>query len=121
MSDPVIKSSRSVHDGRIVKLRVEEVTLPNGNTITLEIIKHPGAAAVLPVDHEGNAILVRQYRHATGSWLLEVPAGGYVGPYLNGYVKDATGSFLWASVVLAGLLAAGGALMLTLNKKPPQI
>jgi ADP-ribose pyrophosphatase len=54
---------------------VEEVILPNGNTITLEIIKHPGAAAVLPVDHEGNAILVRQYRHATGSWLLEVPAG----------------------------------------------
>jgi sugar phosphate permease len=47
--------------------------------------------------------------------------GGYVGPYLNGYVKDATGSFLWASVVLAGMLAAGGALMLTLRKKPPQI
>ncbi len=47
--------------------------------------------------------------------------GGYVGPYLNGYVKDATGSFLWASVALAGMLAAGGALMLTLKKKPPQI
>lgn len=75
MSDPVVLSSRSVHDGRIVKLRVEEVILPNGNTVTLEIIKHSGAAAVLPVDHEGNAILVRQYRHATGSWLLEVPAG----------------------------------------------
>ena len=76
MSDPaVVLSSRSVHDGRIVKLSLEEVRLPNGNTVTLELIRHPGAAAVLPVDHDGNAILVRQYRHATGSWLLEIPAG----------------------------------------------
>jgi len=75
MSDPVVLSSRSVHDGRIVKLSLEEVRLPNGNTITLEIIKHPGAAAVVPLDPEGNVILVRQYRHATASWLLEVPAG----------------------------------------------
>ena len=75
MSDPVVLSSRSVHDGRIVKLSLEEVRLPNGNTITLELIRHPGAAAVVPVDADGNAILIRQYRHATGSWLLEVPAG----------------------------------------------
>jgi len=75
MSDPVIVSSRSVHDGRIVKLALEEVRLPNGHTVILEVIKHPGAAAVVPLDHEGNVILVRQYRHATGSWLLEVPAG----------------------------------------------
>jgi len=75
MSDPVVLSSRSVHDGRIVKLSLEEVLLPNGNTVTLELIRHPGASAVVPVDASGNAILVRQYRHATGSWLLEVPAG----------------------------------------------
>ena len=75
MSDPVTLSSRSVHDGRVVKLSLEEVRLPNGNTVTLEVIRHPGASAVVPVDHDGNAVLVRQYRHATGSWLLEVPAG----------------------------------------------
>jgi ADP-ribose pyrophosphatase len=75
MSDPVIVSSRRIHDGRIVKLALEEVRLPNGHTVTLEVIKHPGAAAVVPVDPEGNVVLVRQYRHATGSWLLEVPAG----------------------------------------------
>jgi ADP-ribose pyrophosphatase len=75
MSDPVIVSSRRVHDGRVVKLSLEEVRLPNGNTVTLEVIKHPGAAAVVPVDRDGNVILVRQYRHATGSWLLEIPAG----------------------------------------------
>ena len=75
MSDPVVLSSRGVHDGRIVKLSLEEVRLPNGNVVTLELIRHPGAAAVVPVDSDGNVILVRQYRHATGSWLLEVPAG----------------------------------------------
>ena len=47
--------------------------------------------------------------------------GGYAGPYLNGAVKEATGSFLRASIVLACMLAAAGALMLTLKKKPPQI
>ncbi len=47
--------------------------------------------------------------------------GGYAGPYLNGFVKDATGSFLRASIVLACMLAAAGALMLTLKKKPPHI
>jgi ADP-ribose pyrophosphatase len=75
MSDPVVLSSRTVHDGRIVKLALEEVKLPNGNTVTLELIRHPGAAAIVPVDSGGNVVMVRQYRHATGSWLLEVPAG----------------------------------------------
>jgi len=64
-----------VHDGRIVKLDVEEVLLPNGNVVTLEIVRHRGAAAVVPVDDEGRAVLIRQYRHATKGYLLEVPAG----------------------------------------------
>jgi ADP-ribose pyrophosphatase len=75
MSDAVVLSSKSVHDGRVVKLSLEEVRLPNGHTLTMELIRHPGAAAVVPVDQDGNVILVRQYRHATGGWLLEVPAG----------------------------------------------
>src|SRR5262245_55242266 len=64
-----------VHDGRIVKLDVEEVRLPNGNTVTLEIIRHRGAAAVVPVDAVGRVVMIRQYRHATSGYLLEVPAG----------------------------------------------
>ena len=64
-----------VHDGRIVKLDVEEVRLPNGNVVTLEIIRHRGAAAVVPVDDEGRVVMIRQYRHATSGYLLEVPAG----------------------------------------------
>ena len=68
--------SQPVYAGRVVKLRVEEIELPNGRRSKLELIHHPGAAAIVPVDGEGRVLLVRQYRHATGGrWLLEVPAG----------------------------------------------
>jgi ADP-ribose pyrophosphatase len=64
-----------VFKGRVVDLSVERVLLPNGNVCELELIRHPGAAAVVPVDEGGNVLLVRQYRHAAGGYLLEVPAG----------------------------------------------
>jgi len=71
-----ILSTRPVFDGRVVSLRLEEIELPGGRRSTLEVIRHPGAAAVVPIDDEGRVLLVRQYRHATGGeWLLEVPAG----------------------------------------------
>jgi len=71
-----VLSSRSVHAGRVVQLRVEEIELPSGRRSTLELVHHPGATAIVPVDAEGNVLMVRQYRHATGGeWLLEVPAG----------------------------------------------
>jgi ADP-ribose pyrophosphatase len=64
-----------VFEGRVVKLSVDRVRLPNGNETELEMIRHPGAAAVVPVDAEGQVLLVRQYRYASGGWVLEVPAG----------------------------------------------
>jgi len=71
-----ILTSRPVFGGRVVSLRVEEIELPGGRRSNLELIHHPGAAAIVPLDAEGQVLLVRQYRHATGgSWLLEVPAG----------------------------------------------
>ncbi len=66
---------RQVHRGRIVHLTVDTVRLPNGSTTDLELIQHRGAAAIVPVDEAGDVLLVRQYRYATGGWLLEVPAG----------------------------------------------
>lgn len=66
---------RPIYEGRVVELRLETVRLPNGNVSELEIVHHPGAAAVVPLDRDGTVHLVRQYRHATGQWLLEVPAG----------------------------------------------
>lgn len=75
MSDPERLSRREVHDGRIVRLSVDTVRLPNGHVHDLELIRHPGAAAVVPLLDDGRVLLVRQYRYATGGWLLEVPAG----------------------------------------------
>jgi len=67
--------SKEIYDGRVVRLSVDRIVLPNGAETELEVIRHRGAAAVVPVDAERNVLLVRQYRYATGSWLLEIPAG----------------------------------------------
>lgn len=66
---------RDVHRGRIVHLTVEDVTLPNGHTMSLEIVRHPGASAVAALDAQLRVTLLRQYRHAVGGYLWEVPAG----------------------------------------------
>lgn len=49
--------------------------LPNGKTITLDLVRHPGASAVVPLKKNGQVVLVHQYRHATGGYLYEIPAG----------------------------------------------
>jgi ADP-ribose pyrophosphatase len=73
-------ASRAVHDGRIVRLSIDTVRFPDGSTGELEMIRHSGASAVLPVlgDADGpdpQIVLIRQYRYASGGYLLEVPAG----------------------------------------------
>lgn len=78
--EPGKLESRPVHDGRIVHLSIDTVRFPDGSTGELEMIRHSGAAAVLPVlsDPDGpdpQIVLVKQYRYATGGWLYEVPAG----------------------------------------------
>ena len=70
-----MSSPRDIYRGRIVHLTVEDVTLPNGHTVPLEIVRHPGAAAVAALDERGDVTLLRQYRHAVGGYLWEVPAG----------------------------------------------
>ncbi|MDX1388847.1 MAG: NUDIX hydrolase [Acidobacteriota bacterium] len=75
MKKAELVESRQIFDGGVVRLSVDRIRLPNGNETELEIIRHRGAAAVVPVDSDGNVLLVRQYRYATGSWLLEIPAG----------------------------------------------
>jgi ADP-ribose pyrophosphatase len=75
-SEAAVLSSRPIFDGRVIRVRTEEIELPNGRRSTLELVAHPGAAAIVPVDGDGNVLLVRQYRHAAKRrWLLEVPAG----------------------------------------------
>jgi ADP-ribose pyrophosphatase len=79
-TEPGLIERRPVHKGRIVDLGVDTVRFPDGSTGELEMIRHSGAAAVLPVlsDPDGpdpQIVLIRQYRYASGGYLYEVPAG----------------------------------------------
>ncbi|HSF42581.1 MAG TPA: NUDIX hydrolase [Thermoanaerobaculia bacterium] len=67
--------TREVFKGRTVRLDVDKVRLPNDKVMDFEIIHHSGAAAVVPVTDDGHVLLIRQYRYATGGYLLEIPAG----------------------------------------------
>lgn len=67
--------SREIFDGRIVRLRVDTLTMPGGGTADREICGHDDAAAVVAIDADNRIVLVRQYRHAVGERLWELPAG----------------------------------------------
>lgn len=68
-------SSKTIFRGQIINLRLDEVELPDGRRAGREIVEHPGAAAIVPIDFEGRIHLVRQYRDAVAQELLEIPAG----------------------------------------------
>jgi ADP-ribose pyrophosphatase len=72
-SDP--PATRNIYTGKVVTLNIDTVRLPNGETIELETIRHPGAAAVVPVKDDGTVVLVRQFRHAANGFIYEIPAG----------------------------------------------
>lgn len=67
--------TKNIYRGKVVTLNVDTVTLPNGLTVELEVIRHPGAAAMVPVKDDGTVILIRQFRHAAGGFIFEIPAG----------------------------------------------
>ena len=66
---------RTVYSGRVITLNVETVRLPNGHVTDLEIMHHPGGAAVVAIDAASRVCLLRQFRHAIGGWIWELPAG----------------------------------------------
>ncbi|HXQ63811.1 MAG TPA: NUDIX hydrolase [Steroidobacteraceae bacterium] len=68
-------TSRRIYTGRVVTLDLAEVRLPNGQVAELEIVGHPGGAAVVAVNARNEVCLLRHYRHVAGGWLWEVPAG----------------------------------------------
>ena len=67
--------SREVYRGRILRVREDKVSLPNGKTGTREVVEHPGGVGILALDDDGCAVLVRQYRYAFSRVLTEIPAG----------------------------------------------
>lgn len=70
-----IESIKPVFRGRVIEVNVERVRLPNDQVADLEIIHHPGGAAVVAIDDEQRVCLLRQFRHAANGWLWELPAG----------------------------------------------
>ena len=67
--------TKNIYTGRVVTLNIDRVTLPNGVTVDLETIRHPGAAAVVPMKEDGMVVMIRQFRHAAGGFIYEIPAG----------------------------------------------
>ena len=67
--------SKTVFKGRLINLIVKKVRLPNGYIATLETIKHPGAALIVPFLSKDKVILLRQYRPVIGAYIYELPAG----------------------------------------------
>lgn len=70
-----ITSTKRVYDGYLVKLDLHDVRLPDGNASKREVIKHPGAVALVAVDDNNKILMVRQFRIAAGKVMLEIPAG----------------------------------------------
>ena len=68
-------STKNIYSGKVVTLNIDTVTLPNGVTIDLEVVRHPGAAAVVPLKDNRTVVLIKQFRHAAGGFIYEIPAG----------------------------------------------
>ncbi|XWX05398.1 NUDIX hydrolase [Aggregatilineales bacterium SYSU G02658] len=64
-----------IYNGRVIHVELHEVTLANGNRAKRELVRHPGAVAVVPLEPDGQVVLVEQFRFAAGRVLLEIPAG----------------------------------------------
>ena len=73
--EPTIGTKR-IYEGNIINVRVDTVRMPSGRDATREIVEHSHAVCIVPIDNDGNVVLVRQYRKPAEDALLEVPAGG---------------------------------------------
>lgn len=67
--------SKNVFNGKIINVNVDTISLPDGNVAKREVVIRGDATAVVPIDENGNVILVEQYRHPAGDMVLEIPAG----------------------------------------------
>ena len=68
-------TSKTLYQGKIIDLALESIKLPNGQHVELEVIHHPGGAAIAAIDNNQQLCLIRHYRHVARDWLWELPAG----------------------------------------------
>ena len=74
-----VNKRRTIRHGRVFDITVENVTFPNGFNVDLEILRHPGASAVVPLLGTAKVVMLKQYRHAVGDFMWEIPAGTFDG------------------------------------------
>jgi len=70
-----LNETKTIHKGKVFTLAADNITLPNGVTTEIDIIRHPGAAAMIPMLNKNTVLLVKQYRYAAGGFIWEIPAG----------------------------------------------
>ncbi|MGA9311609.1 MAG: NUDIX hydrolase [Pseudonocardiaceae bacterium] len=78
MSSPhefAVSDSETLHVGRVLAVRLDQVVMPGGGVVRREIVEHPGAVAILPLYDDATVVMIDQYRHAVGRRLRELPAG----------------------------------------------
>jgi ADP-ribose diphosphatase len=75
MNRAVCNRAILIKKGRVFEFYSENITLPNGVNIDMEVIRHPGAAAIVPLMDDRTVLLLKQYRHAVGGFIWEIPAG----------------------------------------------
>ena len=73
--DYEVVASEEVYTGRVISLRKDTVAMPGGGTSVREVVHHPGAVGIVAIDDQDRVVMVRQYRHAIGTHLWELPAG----------------------------------------------
>jgi ADP-ribose pyrophosphatase len=74
-----VNTSRMLHTGRVFNIYQDNVTLENGACLDMEIIRHPGASAIVAMTPEKEILLIKQYRYAVGGFIWEIPAGTFNG------------------------------------------
>jgi ADP-ribose pyrophosphatase len=70
-----LRHSERIYQGKIFDVSRDQVLMPNGREVTLEIVRHPGSVVLLPMPDPDHVILVRQYRYVIDRWIWELPAG----------------------------------------------
>src|SRR5438093_10057977 len=70
-----MNGGRTVYKGRIFSVEVDNVALANGREARVDIVRHPPSVVIIPVQDDGRIVMIRQYRHALGREIWEVPAG----------------------------------------------
>ncbi len=68
-------TGKTVFEGHIIQVELDEIALPNGRPAQREVVRHPGGVCVLALDQDGQVTLVRQYRYPMGEHIIELPAG----------------------------------------------